>query len=86
MGTIKGPYKEEFSGGSVVRIVNLPSHSLEKFLNAWKLHNSLEPHQLGYADRTAVVESVSLYHGGDELYRLVGIPGIWHEQRLREAK
>jgi hypothetical protein len=40
---------------------------------------------LDYADRVARVESVGFYHGGDELYKLQGITGIWHEQCLRDA-
>jgi hypothetical protein len=26
------------------------------------------------------------HHGGDELYKLKGVPGIWHEQCLEEAR
>ncbi|HET8920511.1 MAG TPA: hypothetical protein VFN27_12620 [Xanthobacteraceae bacterium] len=54
-------------------------------MRAWAHHNKLQPEQLDYADRVALVESVSFYHGGDELYKLQGIPGIWHEQCLRDA-
>ena len=25
------------------------------------------------------------YHGGDELYKLKGMPGVWHEQCLKEV-
>jgi hypothetical protein len=82
MGKTRGPYTAEFQEGSIVRIADLPL--LENFLSTWKLHNPLEPDQLRYADRIAVVESVAFYHGGDELYRLVDIPGIWHEQCLRQ--
>jgi hypothetical protein len=83
MGKMKGPYKEEFPKGSVVKIASRPS--LESFLKTWKLHNRLEPYQLNYAGQVAEVESVSFYHGGDELYRLKGIPGIWHEQCIEVA-
>jgi hypothetical protein len=83
MGKMKGPYKEEFSKGSTVRIASRPS--LENFLKTWKLHNRLESYQLNYAGQVAEVESVGFYHGGDELYRLKGIPGIWHEQCLEIA-
>jgi hypothetical protein len=55
---------------------------LENFLRTWKLHNKLEPKQLDYADQIAEVESIGFYHGGDQLFRLKGIPGIWHEQCL----
>jgi len=55
---------------------------LENFLQTWKLHHPLEPGQLEYAGQVAEVQSVSFYHGGDELYQLQGVPGIWHEQCL----
>jgi hypothetical protein len=81
MGKTKGPYKEEFSIGSSVKIADRVY--LEDFLKTWTHHNRLEPLQLDYAGRIAVIESVGFYHGGDELYRLKGFPGIWHEQCLR---
>jgi hypothetical protein len=83
MGKTKGPYKEEFSKGSAVKIAS--RSFLEDFLKTWKLHNKLQPEQLDYAGQTAEVESVGFYHGGDELYKLKGIPGIWHEQCLEAA-
>ena len=83
MGKSKGLYKAEFPQGSTVRIAS--RFSLEEFFRTWKLHNKLEPDQLDYAGRIAEVESVGFYHGGDELYRLKGIPGIWHEQCLEAA-
>jgi hypothetical protein len=33
----------------------------------------------------ALVEEVSFYHGGDALYVLEGLPGLWHEQCLESA-
>lgn len=83
MGKTKGPYKEEFPKGSAVKIAS--RSSLENFLKTWKLHDKLEPDQLNYAGQVAEVESVGFYHGGDELYKLKGIPGIWHEQCLEPA-
>jgi hypothetical protein len=80
MGKTKGLYREEFPKGSSVRIVGRPR--LEDFLASWKYHNKLTSEQLNYADQIAEVESVGYYHGGDELYVLKGIPGIWHEQCL----
>jgi hypothetical protein len=81
MGRTKGPYKEEFPKGSSVQIES--RSALERFLETWRLHNKLQPEQLDYADQIAEVESVGFYHGGDELYKLRGIPGVWHEQCLR---
>jgi len=58
---------------------------LEEFSRTWKYHNKLEPEQLEYGGRVAKVEEISMYHGGDILYRLESIPGIWHQQLLRAA-
>jgi len=66
-----------------VRIASRPL--LEDFLETWTLHHKLEPDQLNYAGQIAEVESVGFYHGGDELYKLKGAPGIWHEQCLKAA-
>jgi hypothetical protein len=84
MGKTKGLYQAEFPKGSSVKIAN--RSSLEDFLRTWTLHNKLEPEQLNFADQIAEVESVGFYHGGDELYRLKGVPGIWHEQCLELAR
>jgi hypothetical protein len=84
MGKTKGPYKEEFPKGSVVKIAD--SAFLENFLKTWTLHDKLKPEQLNYADQIAEVESVGIYFGGDELYQLKGVPGIWHEQCLKALK
>jgi hypothetical protein len=45
-------------------------------------HHKLEPTQLAYAGKLAEVKGVSFYDGGDVLYELRDIPGIWHEQCL----
>lgn len=51
----------------------------------WKLHNKLNVDQLEYAGMVAVVAMVSMYFGGDMLYNLEGVPGIWHEQCLEKV-
>lgn len=81
MGKTRGPYKEESLKGSSVMIAS--RSFLEEFLKNWRLHNKLQPEQIDYADQIAEVESVGFYHGGDELYKLKGVPGIWHEQCLK---
>jgi hypothetical protein len=83
MGKTKGLYKAEFPKGTKVTIANRTT--LETFLNEWRFHHKLPPTQLGYHDVEAVVEEVLFYHGGDELYRLGGIEGIWHEQCFRPS-
>jgi len=83
MGKRNGPYNPEFPEGSSVRI--LPSPALQTFLREWKFHHPLEVEQLAFAGALATVKSVGFYHGGDELYELVNIPGIWHESCLEPA-
>ena len=58
---------------------------LEEFLQSWKFHHKLQPAQLEFAGRIAKVKKSFMYHGGDVLYELNEIPGIWHEQCLESA-
>ncbi len=81
--TSEGIYKSAFAQGTSVRVAERAF--LERFLAEWNYHHKLQPEQLDYADVVAVVEKVGFYHGGDVLYDLKGIPGIWHEQCLRAA-
>jgi hypothetical protein len=83
MVATKGLYKEEFPKSSSVKIAS--RSVLQNFLDTWRLHNKLAPEQFDYADQLAEVESVGFYHGGDELYKLKGIPGIRHERCLKAA-
>jgi len=78
------PYKEAFPSGVEVRVAERAF--LEDFVATWKYHHKLQLEQLAFADRVAKVEAVSFYHGGDVLYKLEGIPGLWHEQSLRPPK
>jgi hypothetical protein len=80
MGKTKGLNNAEFEVGTEVRIADRAF--LEEFLEAGQYHNELEPEQLEYAGRTAKVLNVSFFHGGDEIYTLEGIPGVWHEECL----
>ena len=52
---------------------------LEEFREDWQFHDPLTPEQLLCADRSARVAGVGFYHGGDPLYSLENIPGVWHE-------
>jgi hypothetical protein len=81
VGKTKGLNVAEFEVGSEVRIAGRAF--LESFLEAGQYHNELEPEQLEYADRVAKVREVTFFHGGDEIYALDGIPGVWHEECLR---
>ncbi len=79
-----GQYHEDDPVGSVVRIAD--ALKLQEFQRTWKYHDPLQPEQLSHAGRTAKVKSVGYYHGGDVLYTLRGIPGIWHEQCLEPVR
>jgi hypothetical protein len=74
-------YNAEFTEGTYIQI--RPHHFLEEFQRTWKLHHALQNTQLDYADKTATVKSIGYYHGGDVLYWLNEIPGIWHEACLQ---
>lgn len=76
-------YKENYPMGSMVQIAD--SQRLKDFLGTWKSHHPISHEQLDHAGRIAVVERVSFYHGGDVLYELTGVPGIWHEQCLESS-
>jgi hypothetical protein len=81
MEETKHIYKARFEIGTSVQIAE--REFLENFLHNWKLHDKLEPEQLNYHGQVATVEKVGFYFGGDQLYKLIGIPGIWHEQCLK---
>jgi hypothetical protein len=75
------PYKESFPAGTRVRIAE--REVLDEFLETWKFHNPLKSEQLAFAGKVAEVENVGFYHGGDALYVLKGVLGVWHERCLR---
>jgi hypothetical protein len=77
------PYKEAFPIGTRVRIVSRAS--LEEFARDWKYHHQLEHEQMEYAGAAAIVRQVGFYHGGDPLYALENVPGLWHESCLEAA-
>ena len=70
-------YREKYPVGSLVRIGK--REALEEFRRSWKLYNKLMPDQLDYGGKTGKIKSVGFYHGGDVLYEIEGVPGIWHE-------
>lgn len=76
-------YHALFEVGASVRIESLAV--LEAFRNSWKFHHPLTVQQLAYADHSATVATIAYYHGGDVLYTLESIPGIWHERCLQPA-
>ena len=74
------PYEAAFEVGQPVRIA--AEADLRAFGVSWQYHHRLAPGQFPYAGAFALVSSVAFYHGGDPLYELDGIPGIWHEACL----
>ncbi len=80
MGKSRGPYNAEYPAGTRVRIVD--KAKLQAFRKTWKYHHPLQEEQLRHSGESAAVREVSFYHGGDELYVLEGVPGIWHEACL----
>ena len=76
-------YAERFPVGTGVRIVD--ARHLADFVKGWRWHHPLEQGQCDYASREAAVIEVGFYHGGDPLYRLSGVPGLWHEECLGPA-
>jgi hypothetical protein len=83
VGKTKGLNKAEFEVGSEVRVADRAF--LEEFLEAGQYHHDLEPEQLEFAGHTAKVAEVEFFTGGDEIYTLEGIPGVWHEECLSAA-
>jgi hypothetical protein len=75
------PFQEQSPVGATVRIAERAQ--LERFPSEWQFHYKLEAKQLSCAGRTARVRDVGFYHGGDVLYHLKGVPGVWHEVCLR---
>ncbi|MDT8070335.1 MAG: hypothetical protein ROO76_19375 [Terriglobia bacterium] len=80
MGQRNGPYREEYPIGTTVRIKS--ADVLQQFYRSWKFHHPLTADQLAFFGRTTTVKGVSFYHGGDELYELADVPGIWHEELI----
>jgi hypothetical protein len=73
-------YEARFEVGSTVRIVG--AQALADFRRDWLYHNKLQDDQVGHAGEAATVINVGYYHGGDPLYWLYKVPGVWHEQCL----
>lgn len=76
-------YKATFPVGSEVKVVS--REALEAFARDWKYHHKLQPEQMQCGGLTATVKEVSFYHGGDQLYVLENLPGIWNEPCIESA-
>jgi hypothetical protein len=71
---------DNFEIGETVQIADRAG--LDEFFY-WKFHHPLQPNQLQHAGIIAVIVQSYMYHGGDILYELSEIPGIWHQQLLK---
>ena len=76
-------YEATYPKGSKVRVI--PRNALDSFATNWKYHHKLQPEQMDYAGTATTVKEVSFYHGGDQLYVLENVPGIWNEPCLESA-
>jgi hypothetical protein len=76
-------YKESFPVGTTVEIASRAE--LDEFRRTWRFHHPLTEEQGTCAGRVVRVASVGFYHGGDVLYTLEGVPGIWYQRCLRLA-
>lgn len=76
-------YHALFEVGAPVRVQSLDQ--LSAFRRSWKFHDPLTDEQLAFADHSTTVAAIGYYHGGDVLYTLKDLPGIWHEQCLRRG-
>jgi len=84
MGKRNGPMNADFPLGTKVRIKS--REFLQEFQRTWKFHDPLKDFQLEYAGRIGTVSWLGYYFGGDELYALEGIPGIWNEPCLESLE
>ena len=76
------PYRERFPIGTRVRVAG--RGALERFQAEWCLHTLLTEPQLAHGGEVAEVRDVGFYRGADAVYRLDGLPGLWHEACLLE--
>ena len=83
--TVATPYDPaKYPEGSTVRIANRAA--LEEFLRTWQWHHKLQPNQVEHAGKLAKVAKSFMYHGGDVIYVLEHVPGVWHEQCLEDER
>ena len=80
MGKTKGLNKAEFEVGSEVRIADRAFSRV--FSKPGSTTTSSSPSSSNTPAASAKVKDVTFFHGGDEIYTLEGIPGVWHEECL----
>jgi hypothetical protein len=73
-------YNARFARGTRVRVKARPAP--DEFAKGWNWHHPLEHGQFAAAGKEFEIQSAVYYHGGDVLYVLSGVAGIWHEACL----
>ena len=76
-------FHPKYAEGSIVRVAGRAA--LDEFVKTWKWHHKLESEQLEHAGKIAKIKQSGMYHGGDIVYVLEGLPGVWHEQCLEPS-
>jgi len=82
MEEIMPDYHPIFKKGDKIKIND--KDYLLNFQRTWKYHHNITDDQIKYAERLAAVKDVYIYHGGEVMYALKSIPGIWLEQLIEE--
>jgi len=77
------PCKEQFPVGTKVQVKD--EGSLRQFQERCKSRRPISLEQIETAGQVDVVTNVGFYRGGDVLYKLQRLPGIWHEECLEPA-
>jgi hypothetical protein len=70
-------YDAKYGVGCTVRVAR--ADVLRRFREEWRHHDPLTTEQLALAGSETEVIWVGYDHGGDVLYALRGLPGVWHE-------
>jgi hypothetical protein len=74
----------KFRDGTTIHLAERAT--LDEFFRTYDGHHRLEANQLESGGKVAIVRASYMYHGGDMLYELEGLPGLWHEQLLGPAQ
>ncbi|MFN0011889.1 MAG: hypothetical protein ACKVS8_09630 [Phycisphaerales bacterium] len=78
-----GQYEARYPVGTSVRVASV--QVLRAFIETWRHHNPLPVEHLSFAGHGTEILTVGFYHGGDVLYELRGVPGVWHESCLADV-
>lgn len=74
------PREEQFPVGTKVQVRD--EGFLRQFQERRKVPHPISPEQIETAGQVDIVTNVGFHNGGDVLYKLQRLPGIWHEECL----